>query len=160
MTRYREPGVITGLVYIYHLAVICVALGTWLEDIPYPGDSMMELWVWVVMFGVAGALGMGARIAQSVITCRWRARILEAWILTAGSAVWLLWALDVTISAHPGERPWRAIAALIAAAVAAAIMGITEASYNLQRLRIARQRDTLLAETAREMRLGHGGDGA
>ncbi len=156
MKRYREPPAVTWLVYIYHFALICVAAGAWLESVPYRYDSPLDRIAWALLFGIAGASGLGARIAQGLIDCRWKARVFEAWVLTFSAALWLLLAMDLTITAHAGERQWRVIASLVAAATAAAIIGITEASYTLQRLRVARWRETLIADTAHEMRVAQG----
>lgn len=150
LIRYREPRAVTGLIWVYHLAILAAGVvgmvgGPPLSVEMVAGDSLwMRVW-WSSLFIVCGLLGVASRIRD-------KARPEAIAFVGAGVAmlIWVASALIVYVDGGPIS--WQTVVRFGATAALSMVAGGVRWAYARQWVSYESQLSEALASAARQAR--------
>ena len=150
LVRYREPRVVTAMIWVYHLLILAAGVAGLVGGPPLTvemvaGDSLwLRVW-WSSLFIVCGALGVASRIRD-------KARPEAIAFIGAGVAMLIWVASALTMYVGGGPISWQTVVRFCATAALSMVAGGVRWAYARQWVSYESQLSRTLASAARQAR--------
>jgi hypothetical protein len=150
LVRYREPRVVTALIWVYHLMILSAGVAGLVGGPPLSvemvaGDSLwLRVW-WSSLFLVCGLLGVACRVKDRAYP--------EAIAFVGAGVAMLIWvASALTVHAGGGPISWQTVIRFCATATLSVVAGVVRWSYARQQVSYESQLSQAVASAARQAR--------